>query len=131
MDHQLVLKQSPYHEAAIPTGVTSEVSNSEVLQNSSDDVGMAKDARLEEVEVNTLYENMVLSIDSTEVKVENSDNNVLSALGDGVNDFVGIDAAADTVRTNTPVDFADDDLDHIVLKERRWMLLQRCHFFFI
>ncbi|GAY43734.1 hypothetical protein CUMW_076760 [Citrus unshiu] len=125
MDHQLVLKQSPYHEAAISAGVTSEVSNSEVLQNSSDDVGMAKDARLEEVEVNTLYENMVLSIDSTEVKVENSDNNVLSALGDGVNDFVGIDAAADTVHTNTPVDFADDDLDHIVLKERRWMLLQR------
>lgn len=131
MDHQLVLKQSPYHEAPIPVGVTSEVSNSEVLQNSSDDVGMAKDARLEEVEVNTLYENMVLSIDSAEVKVENSDNNVLSALGDGVNDFVGIDAAADTVHTNTPVDFADDDLDHIVLKERRWMLLQRCHFFFI
>lgn len=131
MDHQLVLKQSPYHEAAISAGVTSEVSNSEVLQNSSDDVGMAKDARLEEVEVNTLYENMVLSIDSAEVKVENSDNNVLSALGDGVNDFVGIDAAADTVRTNTPVDFADDDLDHIVLKERRRMLLQRCHFFFI
>lgn len=112
-------------------GVTSEVSNSEVLQNSSDDVGMAKDAGLEEVEVNTLYENMVLSIDSAEVKVENSDNNVLSALGDGVNDFVGIDAAADTVRTNTPVDFADDDLDHIVLKERRQMLLQRCHFFFL
>ncbi|XP_052299225.1 uncharacterized protein LOC102623654 isoform X2 [Citrus sinensis] len=125
MDHQLVLKQSPYHEAAISAGVTSEVSNSEVLQNSSDDVGMAKDARLEEVEVNTLYENMVLSIDSAEVKVENSDNNVLSALGDGVNDFVGIDAAADTVHTNTPVDFADDDLDHIVLKERRRMLLQR------
>lgn len=123
MNHQLVLKQSPDSEA--PVGVTSEESNGEVLQNSSEDAGMAKDAGLEKVEVNTLYKNMLLSIDSAKVKVENSDNIVLSALGDGVNDFIGVDAAADTVCTNTPDDFADDDLDHIVLKERRRMLLQR------
>lgn len=129
MNHQLVLKQSPDSEA--PAGVTSEESNGEVLQNSSEDAGMAKEAGLEKVEVNTLYKNMALSIDSAKVKVENSDNIVLSALGDGVNDFVGVDAAADTVCKNTPDDFADDDLDHIVLKERRRMLLQRCHFVFI
>ncbi|KAJ0043322.1 hypothetical protein Pint_18563 [Pistacia integerrima] len=84
-------------------------------------------AGLEKVSVSncTSNENPASSSVPSEVKVENFGNHVFSSLGDGVNDFAGNDAPADKVTTNIPNDFANDDLDHIVLKERQRMLLKR------
>lgn len=142
-DQQLALKQCPNSEAAL--AVTFKVSTGEILENSTaadhylhnapcrQDVGMPANTALDKVEVSvsTLYKNTLLSDDSTEVKVENSDNIALSTLGNGVNDSSGVDAPADKVNNDAPNDLVDDDLDHIVLKERQRMMLKRYHFFLI
>ncbi|KAJ4706882.1 NAC domain-containing protein 8 [Melia azedarach] len=136
-DQQLALKQCPNSEAAL--AVTFKVSTGEILENSTaadhylhnapcrQDVGMPANTALDKVEVSvsTLYKNTLLSDDSTEVKVENSDNIALSTLGNGVNDSSGVDAPADKVNNDAPNDLVDDDLDHIVLKERQRMMLKR------
>ena len=75
----------------------------------------------------TLHKSQTLPVVPAKIKVEHSDN-LLNSLGDGVNGFVGADVAAVVVKNEIPTNFPDDDLDHIVLKERRRMLLSRCHF---
>ncbi|KAL5745198.1 hypothetical protein ACOSP7_026344 [Xanthoceras sorbifolium] len=70
----------------------------------------------------TCDRNKVLSSVPAEVKVENSDNHVLSLLGDGVNDFASADVPAPKANSN---DFSYDDLDHITLKERQTMLKRK------
>lgn len=84
-------------------------------------------AGLEKVSISycTSCENPESSSVPSEVKVENFGNHVFSSLGDGVNGFASVDALAykgNNVITN---EFADDNLDHIVLKERQRMLLTR------
>uniref|UniRef100_A0A2N9ETB0 Uncharacterized protein n=1 Tax=Fagus sylvatica TaxID=28930 RepID=A0A2N9ETB0_FAGSY len=72
----------------------------------------------------TLHKSQTLPVVPAKIKVEHSDN-LPNSLGDGVNGFVGADVAAVVVKNEIPSNFPDDDLDHIVLKERRRMLLSR------
>ncbi|KAJ0098428.1 hypothetical protein Patl1_21226 [Pistacia atlantica] len=140
IDQQLLLKQS--HDGEASVGVTSVLSDGDNVENyTADEQCLPKSpsdqitcpgvdvdvAGLEKVSVSncTSNENPASFSVPSEVKVENFGNHVFSSLGDGVNDFVGNDAPADKVNTNIPNDFANDDLDHIVLKERQRMLLKR------
>ncbi|XP_044467479.1 uncharacterized protein LOC123197308 [Mangifera indica] len=84
-------------------------------------------AGLEKVSIGycTSCENPASSSVPSEVKVENFGNHVFSSLGDIVNGFASVDAPADKGNNVITNEFADDNLDHIVLKERQRMLLTR------
>ncbi|KAA8547704.1 hypothetical protein F0562_004133 [Nyssa sinensis] len=58
------------------------------------------------------------------IKVEHIDNSLMSLSGNYVKGSSGADAQVIKLNTEIPDDF-EDDLDHIVLKERRRMLLSR------
>ncbi|KAK2652512.1 hypothetical protein Ddye_012368 [Dipteronia dyeriana] len=99
--------------------------NTKICSDRTTHVGLNADVSgPEKVHFNvcTCDKNKVLSSVPVKVKVENSDNHVLSLSGDGVNDFASAGVSAAKVHSN---DFSFDDLDHIALKERQRMLQKR------
>ena len=110
--HDTQVNAYPYSEQGRCSGVNT------------DDVGEEKKHDVDDF---TLHKSQTLLVVPAKLKVEHSDN-LLNSLSNGVNGFAGDDISAVAVKTEIPSDFPDDDLDHIVLKERRRMLLSRCHF---
>lgn len=82
-----------------------------------------------DVNVCTLQKGQTLPVAPAKVKIEYFDN-LMNSSSSGINGFAGAGVSAVTVKNEIPSDFADDDLDHIVLKQRRKMLLSRCPFVF-
>ncbi|KAI9161256.1 hypothetical protein LWI28_015771 [Acer negundo] len=119
---------SPYH---LDVGTPGDCNcqsihiNTKICSDQTTHVGLNADVSgPEKVHFNvcTCDKNQVLSSVPVEVKVENSDNHVLSSSGDGVNDFASVDVSVAKANSN---DFSFDDLDHIALKERQRMLQKR------
>lgn len=77
------------------------------------------------VNVFSLTEHPTLSNISGKVKVELFDNNIVSLFGEQTSCSAGADLQAFKNRKESPHDLVNDDLDHIVLKERQQMLLSR------
>ncbi|TXG69913.1 hypothetical protein EZV62_004848 [Acer yangbiense] len=119
---------SPYHlDVGTPGDCNCQSThiNTKICSDQTTHVGLNADVSgPEKVHFNvcTCDKNKVLSSVPVEVKVENSDNHVLSLSGDGVNDFASADVSAAKANSN---DFSFDDLDHIALKERQRMLQKR------
>ncbi|XP_023887550.1 uncharacterized protein LOC111999650 [Quercus suber] len=107
--HDTQVNAYPYSEQGRCSGVNT------------DDIGEEKKHDVDDC---TLHKSQTLLVVPAKIKVEHSDN-LLNSLGNGVNGFAGDDMSAVAVKTEIPSDFPDDDLDHIVLKERRRMLLSR------
>ncbi|KAL6993249.1 hypothetical protein U1Q18_011364 [Sarracenia purpurea var. burkii] len=66
----------------------------------------------------------MLSKYPVKVGVGYADNNLTSSLGNGVEGFLGTHSQAVKIKTEIAEDFVDD-LDYVVLKERRRLLLSR------
>lgn len=77
----------------------------------------------------TLPESQNHSVAPAKVKVEYFDN-LLVSLGNGIYDLSAADVSVSMAQNEIPGDFVDDDLDHIVLKERLRMLLSRYPIYF-
>lgn len=107
--HDTQVNAYPYSEQGRCSGVNT------------DDVGEEKKHDVDDF---TLHKSQTLLVVPAKIKVEHS-GNLLNSLGNGVNGFAGDDMSAVAVKTEIPSDFPNDDLDHIVLKERRRMLLSR------
>lgn len=81
----------------------------------------------EEVNANvcTLSQDRTLPNLTVKVRVEYSDDDLMSPLGCDINSSIQTDMQGVKVEDEIPHAFAADDLDHIVLKERQKMLLPR------
>lgn len=73
----------------------------------------------------TSLQDSVLPNYPIKVKALVTDNNLVNTLGNSVNTSFGEGLQAIKVKSEPPDDFLDD-LDHIVLKERKRTLLSRC-----
>lgn len=73
----------------------------------------------------TSLEDSVLPNYPVKVKALVTDNKIVNTLGNSVNTSFVEGLQAINVKSENPDDFLDD-LDHIVLKERKRILLSRC-----
>ncbi|XP_042504975.1 uncharacterized protein LOC122081776 [Macadamia integrifolia] len=75
--------------------------------------------------VNNMHQLPSLPTSHVKVKVEASDNDLVDQCRDSPNGFFGMDPRAAKVKTEINGVVSTDDLDHMLLKDRRNMLLSR------